>query len=69
MMRIRLGMVLRIIEIITFAKAVITVTASPITMAGLSCDVTARAEQIPSTCTRIGVVEVQRIGESRLIFF
>ena len=36
-------------------KAVITVTARPITMAGLSCDVTASAEQIPNTCPRIGL--------------
>ena len=48
-MRMRLGMVLRMMEIITFEKAVMTVTASPITMAGFNCDVTASAEQIPNT--------------------
>ena len=41
-------------EMMTLAKAVITVTAKPITMAGSSCAVTARAEQMPSTCTNIG---------------
>ena len=53
-MRMRLGMVLRMSEIITFEKAVITVTARPITMAGFNWLVTASAEQMPSTCTSIG---------------
>ena len=53
--RILTGIVLRITEIITFEKAVITATASPITMAGLSCDVTAKALQMPRTCTIIGL--------------
>ncbi|CUQ60467.1 Uncharacterised protein [Segatella copri] len=42
-------MVLRMMEIITLENAVMIVTASPITMAGFSWEVTARALQIPST--------------------
>lgn len=55
MIRMRVGIVLRIMDIMTFANAVITVTASPMTIAGFNCDVTARAEQIPRTCTRTGL--------------
>ena len=36
-------------EMITFEKAVITVTERPITIAGSNCEVTAKAEQIPNT--------------------
>ena len=55
MMRMRMGIVLRMTEMITLEKAVMTVTASPMTMAGFSCEVTANAEQMPSTCTNIGL--------------
>ena len=55
MIRIRFGIVLRISEIITLLNAVITVTDKPITIAGSSCTVTASAEQIPKTCTKIGL--------------
>ena len=55
MIRMRIGMVLRISEIMTFENAVITVTAKPMTIAGLSCEVTAKALQMPSTCTMIGL--------------
>ena len=55
MIRIRFGIVLRINEITTFENAVIMVTESPITMAGSSFEVTASAEQIPSTCTVTGL--------------
>ena len=57
------------IEIITFAKAVITVTARPITIAGLSCDVTARAEQMPSTWTRIGLSRFRGLVKAALFSF
>ena len=36
-------------------KAVMTVTESPITIAGSSCDVTASAEQMPRICTVMGL--------------
>ncbi len=49
MMRMRLGMLLRMSEIITLENAVMTVTERPITMAGSSWLVTANAEQIPRT--------------------
>ena len=42
-------------EIITLENAVMIVTASPITMAGFNCEVTAKALQIPSTWTRTGL--------------
>ena len=49
MMRMRLGMVFLSSEMMTLANAVITVTERPITMEGSSCEVTASAEQMPST--------------------
>ena len=52
---ILLGIVLRISDIIRLLNAVIIVTDSPMTMAGLSCEVTARAEQIPRICIVIGL--------------
>jgi len=51
----RLGMVLRISDMITFENATITVTDIPITSAGSSFAVTANAEQIPNTCTIMGL--------------
>ena len=54
-MRTLTGMVLRISEIITDAKASTAMTLMPITIAGSSLAVTARAEQMPSTCTITGL--------------
>ena len=48
-------MVFLINEMITLEKAVITVTESPITIAGFNCEVTAKAEQMPSTCPTMGL--------------
>ena len=62
----RLGIVLRINEIITFEKAVMTVTESPITIAGFNCEVTASAEQIPSTWTRIGLSRLSGLVNASL---
>jgi len=61
-----LGIVLRNSEITTLANAVITVTESPITMAGSSFAVTASAEQIPSTCT---VPDYQFPAEQRILLY
>ena len=55
MIRMREGMVFRMSEMITLEKAVITVTDNPITMAGSSCEVTAKAEQMPNTCATTGL--------------
>ena len=55
MMRMLVGMVLRRREIITFEKARTAITEIPITSAGSSLAVTARAEQMPSTCTITGL--------------
>ncbi len=55
MIRIEVGMVLRRSEIITFASASTAVTEIVMTTAGSSLAVTARAEQIPSTCTMTGL--------------
>jgi uncharacterized membrane protein YcgQ (UPF0703/DUF1980 family) len=54
MIRIDVGMVLRINEMITFANANTAVTDIVITTAGSSFAVTANAEHIPSTCTITG---------------
>ena len=48
-------MVLRNSEMITLANATTNVTEIAITMAGSSLEVTARAEQIPSTWTMTGL--------------
>ena len=53
--RIRLGIVFRISDTMKLLKAVMTVTESPITIAGSSCDVTASAEQMPRICTVMGL--------------
>ncbi|MPN26723.1 hypothetical protein SDC9_174148 [bioreactor metagenome] len=55
MIRMRLGIVFLSREIITFENATIMVTDKPITRAGSSFAVTASAEQIPNTCTVIGL--------------
>ena len=64
--RMRVGTVLRITEMIRLLNAVIMVTASPITSAGLSWAVTASAEQIPSTCTSTGFMKL--IGAMKTSF-
>ena len=55
MMRTRLGMEFLSKESIKLEKAVTMVTESAITRAPLSCTVTAKDEQIPSTNTVIGL--------------
>ena len=55
MIRIRVGIVFRNRERMTLEKAVTAVTERPITIAGSSLAVTARAEQIPSTRTMTGL--------------
>ena len=55
-MRMLLGMVLRISEIIRLENAVMAVTEIPITMAGSNLAVTARHEQMPNTCTMTGLL-------------
>jgi hypothetical protein len=54
-MRIRGGIVLRSSDIIKLPKAATAVTEMAITTAGLSCAVTASAEQTPKTCTKMGL--------------
>ena len=54
MMRIFLGIRFRILDITRLEKATTRVRATPITMAVLSCTVTASAEQIPSICFDTG---------------
>ena len=39
-------------------KATTTITAKAITKAGLNCTVIANAEQIPNTCTVIGLLSL-----------
>ena len=59
-----------LIDIIdTMVKADYEVTASPMTMAGLSCEVTASAEQIPSTCTRMGWLRLRGLANTSLFSF
>ena len=55
MMRMLVGMVLRISEMITLEKASTAITDMPMTRAGSSFAVTARQEHIPSTCTTTGL--------------
>ncbi len=54
-MRMLVGMVLRIRDMITLLKASTAITESPITSAGSSLAVTARTEHIPSTWTITGL--------------
>ena len=62
-------MVLRNKEMTTLEKAVMMVTESPITMAGSSLAVTAKAEQMPSTCTVTGLfIPIGEVNTS-LFFF
>ena len=55
MIRMRGGMVLRSSEMTRLEKATTTVTEMAITKAGFICAVTANAEQMPSTCTVMGL--------------
>lgn len=55
MMRMREGTPLRSSDITRFENPVTTVTDKAMTMAGLSCTVTASAEQIPRICTMTGL--------------
>ncbi len=56
MILIRLGMMFLINEITRFENAHTTITANAITMEGSILVVTANAEQIPNTCTVIGLL-------------
>ena len=49
------GIVFRKTEMITFANAITNKTAMDITIAGSNLTVIANAEQIPRTCTVIGL--------------
>jgi hypothetical protein len=55
MMRMLVGMVLRMSDMMTHANANTAITDMPITIAGSSLAVTANAEQMPSTCTITGL--------------
>src|SRR5574344_319389 len=66
MMRTLLGMVFRMSDMTTLDKATIMVTDNPITMAGFNSTVTANAEQMPSTCTAIGLFLLN--GPSKVFF-
>ena len=63
MIRIEPGIWLRIIEMNIDEKPVTKVTASAITKATCSDEVTASAEQMPSTCKRDRVVVDQRVDQ------
>src|SRR5574344_87939 len=69
MIRIRIGIVFLINDIITFENAVITATASPITIAGFNWEVTAREEQIPNTCTSTGLSTLNGLVKTSLFSF
>src|SRR5574344_1617640 len=69
MIRTLLGMKLRTMELKRMEKAVTAVTASAITMAVSSLLVTARAEQIPSTCNMIGLLLSSGSSSTRLASF
>lgn len=64
----RLGIIFRINEMTRLEKAVTTITASAITMEGFICTVTANAEQMPNTCTVIGLLSFSGSYNSRLFF-
>lgn len=53
---------------VTFEKAQTTITANAITIEGLTFTVTASAEQIPSTCTVMGLLSLSGSNSSRLFF-
>lgn len=65
-MRMRLGIVTRINEIIKLENAVMMVTASPITIAGFNCEVTAKALQMPSTWTMMGLSRLRGLVNASL---
>ena len=56
MIRMLVGMVLRMSDIMTLENASTAVTDMPITMAGSSFAVTASTEQMPSICTTTGLL-------------
>ena len=55
MMRMLVGMVLRISEMMTLLKASTAITERPMTIAGSSLTVTASTEQMPRICTMTGL--------------
>src|SRR5512141_230422 len=65
MMRMLFGIQLRTVLTARFAHAVTMVTPMPITSALSSRVVTASAEQMPSTCTPIGLLAM--IGDSSVV--
>ena len=54
-MRMFVGMVLRMSDMMTFENASTAMTDMPITRAGSSFAVTARHEHMPNTCTTTGL--------------
>src|SRR5210317_1362914 len=69
MIRIRFGIRLRINEMITLPAANTNITDSDITMAGSNFTVIASAEQIPNTCTVMGLLSLNGSEMSFLFFF
>ena len=69
MMRILPGMVLRNSEMMTLEKASTAVTEIAMTKAGSSLAVTARAEQMPNTCTMTGLLRESGPKSISLFFF
>ena len=67
MIRILVGIVLRISDMITLENASTAITDMPITIAGSSFAVTASTEQIPSICTITGLVLDNGLRNTRLL--
>ena len=68
MIRMLLGIVFRISEMMTFENASTAVTEIPITNAGSSFAVTARAEQIPRIWTITGLLGDRGLNNIALFF-
>ena len=66
--RMLLGIVLRISDIITFENAVTAVTEIPMTIAGSSFAVTAKQEHMPRTCTITGLSFDRGLNNAALFF-
>ncbi len=67
MMRILVGMVLRINDMMTLENASTAITDIPITSAGSSFTVTASTEQMPSTCTTTGLLAENGLKNTLLL--
>lgn len=68
MILIRLGIIFLINEMMRFENAQTTNTAMAITIDGFIFTVTASAEQMPNTCTVIGLLSFSGSYNSRLFF-